>query len=379
MRIVTIAALTAVLVVPAAAEEVEKRFRIGIAGGVLNGQDEVPSDSANVLTLVDPNFLVTDRYRDPRNDSAAFNNLELRPGGIGSLFVQYALNRFLLVEASVGYQKTELGNVEVQAQYDGVIVPDTLPFLFSFYNVTAGDVERIPLQLSTIARLRPRASFNPYVGAGIGYSFVGFTPSDEFNQLSANLDASRGGFARVTSALFGTQELIAPSTTEDLTGAAVDVRDTWEWLVIGGAEMSIKRKWSLFVDLRYVFSSRSLSVSFNGQKDLGVAVPNLIDYETAPAAFNSYGAVLITDGGLIDGGQLITAPNPGDGPGGVNCITDPLNQACQDFCSLFPQRCRATFDPTRPDGNPDTGFYYIQGGEVSYDAFSAQIGVRYTF
>jgi len=64
-------------------------------------------------------------------------------------------------------------------------------------------MDYIPLRLSGIVRFRPRAKFNPYVGAGIGYSIVGFDPSDEFNQLSLAIDSSQGGQGQVTSALDG--------------------------------------------------------------------------------------------------------------------------------------------------------------------------------
>ena len=39
-------------------------------------------------------------------------------------------------------------------------------------------------------RFRPDKNFRPYVGAGIGYSFVEFDSSDELIELSENLEAS---------------------------------------------------------------------------------------------------------------------------------------------------------------------------------------------
>jgi len=366
---------------PARAEEIEKKFRIGFALGALNGTDEVNSDSANVLSLVDRDEQLVDRYIDPRNDSAVFNNLKLRPGGIATLYGQYAVNRFFVLEASVGYQKTDLGNVEVQAQFAGTDVPETQPFLFDFFTVKAGDIERIPLQFTALARFRPRASFNPYVGAGVGYSFIGYTPSDEFNQLSINMDSSRGGFAGVTSAFFGNPEFSTPNASEirDLGGATVDARDTFEWHVAGGAEYSFRRKWALFIDLRYIFSSREIHVGFDGGADLGIAVPQLVDYVDSPAASASYGAIQITEGGLVDGGQAVIVPVAGDGPPGISCVNEPFLTECVNFCSQFPQRCESRFDPTRPDGQRDVGFYYVQGGDVKLGGISFQIGVRYTF
>jgi hypothetical protein len=38
--------------------------------------------------------------------------------------------------------------------------------------------------------------------------------------------------------------------------------------------------------------------------------------------------------------------------------------------------CTNVFEP---DGQLDPGFYYAQGGTFKYDAFSMQVGIRYTF
>ena len=89
----------------------------------------------------------------------------------------------------------DVGDIEMQAQFVGVDIPETESFQFSIFRVQAGELERVPIQLSAFARFRPRASFNPYVGGGVGYTIIGFEPSEEFNALSRNLDASRGGFA----------------------------------------------------------------------------------------------------------------------------------------------------------------------------------------
>ena len=52
------------------------------------------------------------------------------------------------------------------------------------------------MELTALARFRPKAQLSPYIGAGIGYVFVGYKPSSEMNTpLSRNMDASVGGFA----------------------------------------------------------------------------------------------------------------------------------------------------------------------------------------
>ena len=343
------------------AEDVDKKWRLGLNLGGLNAQDEIESDSANVLNLVDREFMFIDQFIDPRDDGAVFGRLEIRPAALATLSAQYAVNKIFMVELSVGYQKTEVGQVELQAQFDQIPIDDDINFNFGTFRIEAGDLERIPLQVAGLARFRPRAAFNPYVGGGIGYSIIGFEPSEAFNELSRNLDNSAGQGTILSSAIIGAPNLTALGETVDLEGARVDARDTWEWFVAMGMEYTFKPKWALLLDFRYSLSGRSIDIGFNGEDDLGEAVPFLTDFSDGASAQQAYGAVRITEGGLVDGGSLmplVTAPV------GTDCDTDP------QFCF---------FDNTQLDGEVDKGFYYIQGGSVKYDAFSFQAGIRFTF
>jgi hypothetical protein len=351
----------------AAAEDVEKKWRIGLSVGGYNNLDEIESDAANVLVLVDENLLFEQSYTDPRDDAAVFNKLDIQGGPIATFSAQYALTKIFVIEASVGYNKNDIGNIEVQGQFSGIDIPDLRRFNFSTFTIPAGEMTRIPVQFTALARFRPRASFNPYIGAGIGYAFVGFDPSDEFNDLSFNMDASLGGQARLTESTFGAQQLIAPTTAEigDLQGATVDVGDTFEWHIAGGAELSFKRKWVAYLDLRWTIASRSISIGFNGGDYLGIPVPQWQDYLDSPIASETFGAVMITTGGLVDGGSLQYRPAEGESP--------------DTNCELNPENCELFFDPDSPDGVVDPGFYYSQGGSVDYGGLALQIGVRYTF
>jgi hypothetical protein len=386
IRIVGLTLLVGGLVLPAQAEDVEKKFRIGFGAGFLNTQDNIPTDSTNNLILVDSFLTPVDAFRDPRSDSAAFGTLELKPGPIATIFGQYAVTRVFVIEASVGYQTTELGDVEVQVQFDGMVIPDTQRFDFQIYRYEVGEVERIPAQLTFLARFRPRASLNPYLGGGFGYTFVGFEPTDEFNELSVNMDSSQGAHYAISSGFFGNDSLgPTPAPIRDLDGAKVEIGGTWEAHLVAGLEISFKRKWAVILDARYSFSSRSATISFDGGGDLGVAVPRLTDYcgnppgQTPPggdldtvcpgslageqAIKGVYGPTRVTYRGLLDEFAGVVA-RP-DAPDGTNC-DDPDDR---DFCmNVF-----------EPDGELDPGFYYAQGGSFKYDAFSLQVGIRYTF
>jgi outer membrane protein with beta-barrel domain len=338
----------AVLVRPTAAEDVEKKFRVSASVGMYNVQDGVHSDAANRLILLAPDLEIETLYRDPRNDSAAFGNLEIKPGAIVSAQAQYAMSKIFLIEASAGYQKTDVGDVEVQSQFLGLDLPDIERVHFYTFHIPVGEIEEVPVQLTFLGRFRPRSSLNPYFGAGFGYVFQGFQPSSEFNTLSTTMDSLRGGLAVVSPDFPGDISLANPSETVDLAGATVDIRDTWEWHLAAGMEYSFKRKWAAFFDMRYSFAARSMEIGFNGGTDLGIAVPNYTTFSgRVPETF---GPILIASGGLVDGGRMAPSPDPA--------------------------RCEFVLEP---DGVNDPGYYYAQGGKVKYDAFSLVFGVRYTF
>lgn len=325
VAILILLAMLATGQMPVFAEEVEKRFRLSVSFGGLNNLGEVRSDATNILSINNEDGETIDRFFDPRNDDAAVGTLELQGGGIAGGALQYAINRFFLVELAASYQKTDLGDVEVQGQ--------TFP-VWTVMRVPVGEVERVPLQLSGIARLRPQSSFNPYVGAGVGYTIVGFESDEAFDALSVNLDRAKGRLGQVTSENFGLTVLAGAGEFVEMTGAHVDARDTFSWHVVGGAELTFANHWAALIDLRYVRASREVLVGFNGGVDLGVAVPQATVDEGSAAQFAIYGPMQLLDGGLMD-----------------------FNR----------------------DGEVDPGFYYINGGKIDLDALSFQVGIRYTF
>ncbi len=362
-HLVLVVLLTAVATFPVTAEDVEHKFRLGVAVGFFNPQDSVRSDAGNVLRLVDDDFEFQAFFIDPRNDSAVFGALDLQPAFSGTIYAQYALSPIFILEASVGYTRQKMGDVELQVQFDQAEIPAFQPFLFEVFRFQVGEVERIPVQLTALARFRPRSSLNPYVGMGVGYTYNGFSASPEFDALSVALDGSQGGLATVNQATFGNPGFTPPNTAEvvDLEGASVRVDDTFEWHLAFGFEYSFKPKWAIVLDGRWTFSSRSVHVGFNGGTDLGIAVPQRTDFIDTEFFTNSYGGFLIRNGGLVDGGMLVPAF-------GVLPTHD---------CSIDASQC--VFDSTQPDGIVDPGIYYIQGGEFEYGGVGFQVGMRYTF
>lgn len=342
------------------AEEIEKKFRLGFSVGAFDTADDLHSTSANRRTLFLPNGEFDDQIYDPRNDSAASSNFGVRSELGAVLSASYAFNRLWYVEASAGYRTGEVGNVEVQAQFNGTKIPINQSFAFSIFNLSGGTVKQIPLQLTAGIRFRPKASLNPYVCAGVGYTFNSFEPSDELNQLSRDLDSSIGGFARVQGTLFGGEQFATGGTLANLSGISMDVPDAPEWHFGGGMEYSFKSRWVVFLDARYMVYSGSLAMTINGSNELGVSVPSDRRYTTDPDAYGPFGAFQITSGGLIDGGSWVPE---GTAPEGTDC-------------SVSHQNCEFTGPQ---DGVKDPGYYYVHAGSVRWDGFSLQLGVKFTF
>lgn len=345
------------------AEEVEKKFRVGLSFGGYNTQSAIRSESGNALLLTDDAGTIVERYlEDPRLDQVQISELKIKPATRIAASVAYAFHRFFLVEFVAGYQKADVGNVELQAQFVGVDPDPLLRFAFEPFLIPVGEMEQVPLQLTAVARFRPKASFNPYLGIGAGYTIVGFEPSNEINEISLNMDSSRGGFAPVSFFGFGAAE-----NQQDLRGAEIDARDTFEWHVLGGAEYGFKRKWAAFVEARYVFASRTMSVKFNGENQLGISVPNRRESINSEFGVARYGPweVPFGAGGIIDGGRLV----PGEG-------VDTEGLPDDEFCAANLSDCDFVF---APDGIPDPGYYYVKGGELKYGGISIEIGIKYTF
>lgn len=361
-----IVATCAGLVAPsvAVAEEVEKRLRIGGSIGYLKAQSSVDSEAANILTLTDYTGAITSFYVDPRSDLGSLGKLEIRPALRALVSLQYAINRFFLIEAVAGYQQGPIEDIEVQAQFEGVQIPSDRTSLYGVYRVPAGTMTQIPMQVNALVRFRPKAKLNPYLGIGMGYTFVGFDPSNELDKLSRDMDVSQGRKVRLQPYPGGYDAL---TDYGSLTGSSVLAPDYWEWHLDGGFELSFKRKWVVFVDMQYQWATQEFELKFNGQDSLGYGVPSRQALDNSAFASLPYGPVEINEGGLIDGGRLVPSPDVGPLPPG----TTPAQ-----YCAEQPSNCR--FDAV-PDGVVDPGYYYVQGGKLNYGGIGILMGVRFTF
>lgn len=344
------------------------RFRVGFHLDGTRTEGEIESESGNILTLEDPFLERVDRFGDPRNDTGALGSLNLGYGFGAGVSAAYQFTDRWSVEVAAGYRRSNAGDVEMQVQFDGLPTDETLAFQFDVYGIDAGTVEQVPLDLTFAARFRPKAAVRPYVGVGFGYMWVGFDPSDELDQLSQRMDASRGFDNDLQGSPFSRKVFAGVDETDrSLQGATVNAPDAWTWHVATGLEWAFRRNWSFVADLRYVGANKNFSIEFDGAGSLGRSVPDGIQTlptDEAPDAY-PYGAVSIYEGGLVDaGGLYIRAANDVG-----EIVFTPCEDIGVDGCQFY----------KIPDGALDTGDYYVQGGELRYSYLNLQLGVKFTF
>jgi hypothetical protein len=340
----------------AGAEEIEHKFRVAVSVGGFSITDQQHSSAANVRALLKPDGQLDSFLQDPRNDSGAFSDFGLEPQYGGKLSVSYGVSRLWFVEASLGYRRGSVGNVQAQVFFDAAPTTAENPNNFAIYNFNAGTITQIPVEFTTGIRFRPKAAFNPYICFGIGYSFNSFSPSSEIDDLSLGLSHSQGIFTPVTGGTLTPE----PGPEVALTGIVVDAPNAPEWHFGGGAEYTVARRWSIYLDARYTIYSGRFNMTVNGSNQLGISVPNDQILASDPNALGPFGTYNIDHGGLIDGGSYV--PKPGF-PGATCTNESHVN------CNFTGPK----------DGIKDPGFYYIEAGRIRYDVVSYQIGFKYTF
>lgn len=395
LRILSGATLGVILLSTVRAEEVEKRFRVGLSVGGYHTNDEVRSDSANQMVLVDPEIpSFRDLYEDPRNDGAAIGTLAIKPSIRLAMSGQYAFTKIFLLEGTVGYQKGDVGDVEMQAELNFDVYDTTRNrFNFKVFRFGAGEMTQVPIELTAVWRFRPKTTFNPFFGLGGGYTFVQFDSSSQLDEVSLNMDNAEGAFA-VQSAFPGRFGSELPP--EALQGATVEVEDYLEWHADAGFEYAIAKKWSFVFDLKYTFTNGTFRLRFNGKNQLGVSVPNGEFDRYSPQGTATYGTYSIP-AGLIDAGCLV--PTTAVTQDAFVCVPpDQIATVCPPPVGNEPPDCVLRFpgpnsvldpaNPTNPpvslnlatsDGVPDGGFYYVRGGDIHYGGPSLHLGVRFTF
>ncbi len=318
------------------AEDIEKKWRMSFSISNYSTEDELRSDADNRAFYYDADNLISIGV-DPRPDAAATNVNQIEDAFLLNVAGSYAFNSWFLLELSVGYSKSDVGDLEVTALFDNDLEAQYLydersELLFRWYSLEVGELTRIPIQITPMIRFRPKSNFNPYLGVGVGYIITDFKSSAEMNRFSSNIDQAVGAFLSATYP----GGAIPSEKYHDLGPATVEVPDSWEYHIQGGVEYTFKKHWAAFFDAQYVFATDRMRIKVDGVEKFGIGFPQ--------------GEVDIVEGLII--------------PGPIGQPYRILTGGGIDFDG---------------DGIADSGSYYVNGGDIKYGGFSIGVGIRYTF
>jgi hypothetical protein len=350
---------TALVVAPTVgrAEEAYKKFRFSLTVNNYSSSDGLRTNADNT-SFYRNEFGGLSPVDDPRPDSASKNEAQVDDGLRYDLQASYGIARFkraratnpwaeITVDASLGYFEGDLGDLEVAGQYSTVDPPRTQIGERTRYHLTfipMGEITQMPVEVGATLRFRPAKPLSPFISAGVGYIFAEVDPSDDFLEFSRNTAKSRGSYT------FATGEGSSDSKPDhQLEAAQIVAPDTFEYHLAAGMEWTVAKGLSLTLRGAWMWAPESIDITIDGKHNFGEPTPNGegIQYPIGGMPVE----IAQGDGGLIDfgSGQAYDDPNTG-----------------QHFVGP-------------PDGEPDAGSYYAQGGTLKYNGFSFGIGIRYQF
>ena len=150
----------------ATAEEAYGKFRVSFTISDQATSDGLRTNSANTSRFNDPVLGGVRAIDDPRPDAGSKNEASIKDDFRYDLQVSYGFLRWkwaeLTADASIGYFKGDVGDLEVSGQFD---VVDPVRIMcgevtrFHLIYVPIGQVTEIPVNLGATMRLRPPPFF----------------------------------------------------------------------------------------------------------------------------------------------------------------------------------------------------------------------------
>lgn len=265
---------------PALAEERYKKWSIELAVGGNDPVDEVRSNSGNTSVYFDPE---TDRrilVDDPRPSPAGLNAMTIDSSPRIDLRVGYGLLEFgwgeFILDSGIGYIDSTISGMEVAYKLRYVpgdpVDDDGRSVDTGFYhveNLPVGTLKQIPVSIDGLIRFRPTKRMNPYLGLGVGYRFVQFKEDSEFTEWMEFLDDGYG--RRIKPIGEGNYTL---GTWRDIARTRVEAPDTFFYELRLGVEWQLSPKWSIYLDTRYEWADKSVTILADGGEELGRSTPN---------------------------------------------------------------------------------------------------------
>jgi len=316
-----------------------------------------------------------DLVADPRPDSGSLQDNAVEETIYGSINLGYDFHTWkhgtLSGQFDFGYYTGPVGNIEVAVDLaqEPILNPADQdpaaedPFAnFQFIYPSAGDLTQNPISLSGVWQFRPRSPFRPYLGLGVGYLDV--TLSDSATLAAVNADLA--GIDYVSSETGETGVLPAETITATTESGAF-------YLLQGGLEYNINRRWSVYLDTRFLDTNARVVIRGLGQVQLGPGISRtttIFDVEGIPSQ-----AALVEE-------MLNRSVEDA-----VRLLIDILDDSEKLDSGAHPIALGETISIQIP--NPISGEepiniqrttkLMVEGGDITLDSYSVGFGFRYRF
>jgi opacity protein-like surface antigen len=394
-----VAALIALgAIAPADAEDIVGRWRVELHVGGIDPGDSIPSEAGNTMTVVDEDEGTRVIIRDPRATipgqlAVKEANIEAQPRiDLRAGYGFYAWkNTELYIDFGIGYYEQKIEDIELAYSLDvrdddyelsdignPASFPDDNRGAFGYDEawqgelINGGEMKVVPVSINLLARFRPTKRLNPYIGGGLGYYFVEHTPSERWTQVADALDQTCVTYVRFedpTNPSLRSRNLeLDPNISSDPGDGSNPCRFPAPWLgpqfeglyydfgqdmerprietpdslfleARAGVEWQWKPRLSFFVDARFTWAAREVTITADGRERFGQGVPaGTFTPQTIP----------VPEGGL----PAYVTYYPG--------IADDLAEGAV------------------PNEVGTSGEYLLNGGNLDYGGWHFSAGVRFT-
>jgi len=396
----------AAVVTPLRAEDTKGKWQFGFGLSYMATTDYIRSNSDIAIASSvagEQEGLPAVTFVDDRPDQNMLNEPTVQDDFRFDFSASYGLTRWLALEVSAGYMKSDVGNIEfyfkdVSINYGGTFPanPQTGSICgpnrnspCSRYNINTpsapptntfvpvGTLTEIPLQLSALVRFRPESPLDPYVGLGIGYLFTDLQHGDEFVRRGggiADLTVAAEIGGEITDNRFPSR-LAAPGTNGFTVGAMqAEVSSDFSWHAVGGIDYYVNDHFSVYVDARYTWTDAAVDITIDGfhqvllatyapgklqtlrvdtpneWEDLGLFGQSVGDHLIATEDGNGNGTF---DEGVGEGAGILYLFPTGTNPNDPDCLNS-ASAACQWTAADAIQVIDCTNDTICPWRDDDT-------------------------
>jgi opacity protein-like surface antigen len=278
-------------ITPLRAEDTTHKWQIGFGLSYMATTDYIRSNSDIAIatsTAGQVAGLPAVTSVDERPDQNMLNEPTVADDFRFDFNASYGLNRWLALEMSTGYMKSDVGNIEFffkdsTINYGGTFASSTpavcgpnLNSPCSRYNINTpstpstnlfvpvGTLTEIPLQLSALVRFRPESPLDPYVGLGVGYLFTNLQTGSEFEERGQGI-ADLTVSAEIAGEYTDTSRPTRVSNTGFTVGPMqAEVTSDFSWHAVGGVDYFINDHFSVYVDARYTWTDSAVNITVDG-------------------------------------------------------------------------------------------------------------------